>query len=100
MTAAPSPIAGNPAASSDRFGHPRALTYLFATEMWERFSYYGMRALLVLYMVKYLLLTRSSAGQVLGLAAFQAGAGIRVRPARRCSRSPRRSTASTPASFI
>lgn len=36
------------------FGHPRGLAYLFATEMWERFSYYGMRALLVLYMVKYL----------------------------------------------
>jgi POT family proton-dependent oligopeptide transporter len=41
--------------SGDLFGHPRGLTYLFATEMWERFSYYGMRALLVLYMVKYLL---------------------------------------------
>ena len=38
------------------FGHPRGLAYLFATEMWERFSYYGMRALLVLYMVKYLFL--------------------------------------------
>src|ERR1700730_14587626 len=44
------------AASSDLFGHPRGLTYLFATEMWERFSYYGMRALLTLYMVKYLFL--------------------------------------------
>ena len=32
----------------DLFGHPRALTFLFATEMWERFSYYGMKALLVL----------------------------------------------------
>ncbi len=40
--------------SGDLFGHPRGLTYLFTTEMWERFSYYGMRALLVLYMVKYL----------------------------------------------
>jgi POT family proton-dependent oligopeptide transporter len=44
-----------PARSSDLFGHPRGLTYLFTTEMWERFSYYGMKALLVLYMVKYLL---------------------------------------------
>src|SRR5476649_2275104 len=35
------------------FGHPQGLTYLFTTEMWERFSYYGMRALLILYMVKY-----------------------------------------------
>lgn len=37
------------------FGHPRGLAILFSTEMWERFSYYGMRALLVLYMVDYLL---------------------------------------------
>src|SRR5215208_2334231 len=33
------------------FGHPRGLTTLFFTELWERFSYYGMRALLLLYMV-------------------------------------------------
>src|SRR5581483_2004770 len=33
-------------------GHPRGLTTLFYTEMWERFSYYGMRALLLLYMTK------------------------------------------------
>jgi len=33
-------------------GHPRGLSTLFFTEMWERFSYYGMRALLVLFMVK------------------------------------------------
>ena len=38
------------------FGHPAGLTYLFTTEMWERFSYYGMRAILVLYLVNYLLL--------------------------------------------
>jgi dipeptide/tripeptide permease len=44
------------AAEGDFLGHPRGLTFLFTTEMWERFSYYGMRALLVLYMVKYLLL--------------------------------------------
>src|SRR5438874_1483093 len=41
---------------ADTFGHPRGLSFLFATEMWERFSYYGMRALLVLYLAKYLLL--------------------------------------------
>jgi len=34
------------------FGHPRGLSTLFFTEMWERFSYYGMRAILLLYMVK------------------------------------------------
>ena len=33
------------------FGHPRGLSVLFFTEMWERFSYYGMRAILILYMV-------------------------------------------------
>jgi len=33
-------------------GHPRGLTTLFFTEIWERFSYYGMRALLILFMVK------------------------------------------------
>ena len=34
------------------FGHPRGLSTLFFTEMWERFSYYGMRAILTLYMTK------------------------------------------------
>lgn len=33
------------------FGQPRALATLFFTEMWERFSYYGMRAILVLYLI-------------------------------------------------
>ena len=34
------------------FGHPRGLSTLFFTEMWERFSYYGMRALLILFMTR------------------------------------------------
>ena len=55
----------------DLFGHPRGLTFLFATEMWERFSYYGMRALLVLYMVKYLLLP-GHADNVIGLRRCEA----------------------------
>jgi POT family proton-dependent oligopeptide transporter len=38
------------------FGHPRGLAVLFLTEMWERFCYYGMRALLVYYMTKFLFL--------------------------------------------
>jgi POT family proton-dependent oligopeptide transporter len=64
----------NPAALSKRdlFGHPRGLTFLFATEMWERFSYYGMRALLVLYMVRYLLLP-SHAESVIGLEPLRRG---------------------------
>jgi POT family proton-dependent oligopeptide transporter len=37
--------------TSEILGHPRGLATLFFTEMWERFSYYGMRALLVLFMV-------------------------------------------------
>src|SRR5215210_8129564 len=42
----------DPAAALDTafFGHPRGLSTLFFTEMWERFSYYGMRALLILFM--------------------------------------------------
>src|SRR5215217_3230161 len=47
-------------------GHPRGLAVLFATEMWERFSYYGMRALLVLYMAKFLL----QPGQAEALAGY------------------------------
>ncbi len=46
------PIDGTGVVPLDRgfFGHPRGLSTLFFTEMWERFSYYGMRALLTLYM--------------------------------------------------
>ncbi len=50
------------------FGHPRGLSTLFFTEMWERFSYYGMRALLLLYMTAPL-----TAGG-LGFDAAQGGA--------------------------
>lgn len=64
----PDPVRNRPV-PPDLFGHPRALTFLFATEMWERFSYYGMRALLVLYMVNYLLLPER-AGHVTGLASL------------------------------
>lgn len=47
--------------------HPSGLPTLFFTEMWERLSYYGMRALLVLYLVKELSFTDERAGQVYGL---------------------------------
>lgn len=43
--------AGNPGSQKTFFGHPRGLATLFLTEMWERFSYYGMRALLPLYLI-------------------------------------------------
>jgi POT family proton-dependent oligopeptide transporter len=53
------------------FGHPRGLAYLAFTEAWERFSYYGMAALLVLYMVNQLLLP-GHVEHVAGFAAFRA----------------------------
>ena len=43
----------NPAAGETWFGHPRQLARLFTTEMWERFGFYGMRALLTLYLTKH-----------------------------------------------
>src|ERR1044072_1241391 len=43
-------------AGKDLLGHPRGLWYLCFAEAWERFSYYGMQALLVLYLTQYLLL--------------------------------------------
>ena len=48
MTVTTAPAAH--AAGAEVFGHPRGLMTLFFTELWERFSYYGMRALLILYM--------------------------------------------------
>jgi len=51
----------------DLFGHPKGLAVLFLTEMWERFSYYGMRALLVYYMIKQLMFTQAEASQIYGL---------------------------------
>jgi len=60
------------AISDDRsfFGHPKGLAYLAFTEMWERFSYYGMTALLTLYMAEQLLLPEH-AGNVIGLAGLR-----------------------------
>jgi POT family proton-dependent oligopeptide transporter len=54
-------------ASAEWFGQPRGLTILFLTDMWEQFSYYGMRAILVYYMTKQLLLAQQSASLVYGL---------------------------------
>jgi POT family proton-dependent oligopeptide transporter len=49
------------------FGHPRGLTILFLTEMWENFSFFGMRALLVYYMTKQLLIGQERASLIYGL---------------------------------
>ncbi len=55
-----------PPPGSSWFGHPRGLSTLFFTEMWERFSYYGMRGFLILYMTKALGFTDAHAGSVYG----------------------------------
>jgi POT family proton-dependent oligopeptide transporter len=47
-------------------GHPKGLYVLFATEMWERFNYYGMRAILVLFMTKALLFDKAFASNLYG----------------------------------
>jgi POT family proton-dependent oligopeptide transporter len=64
-------MANDPIAEAPRtgfFGHPRGLATLFFTEFWERFSYYGMRALLILFM------TATAAQGGLGFSDAQAGA--------------------------
>ncbi|MCD9033003.1 peptide MFS transporter [Luteimonas sp. Y-2-2-4F] len=54
------------AAEKTWFGQPRGLTILFLTQMWELFSYYGMRTLLVYYMTKQLLFAQEKASFVYG----------------------------------
>src|SRR6266699_1318486 len=56
------------------FGHPRGLSTLFFTEMWERFSYYGLRPLLVLFMSTAIMsggfgIPRSQASAIVGIYA-------------------------------
>lgn len=62
------PLKSAAAADTSFFGHPRGLATLFFTEFWERFSYYGMRALLILFM------TAGIASGGLGYDAAKAGA--------------------------
>lgn len=47
-------------------GHPKGLYVLFATEFWERFSYYGMRAIFMLFMTKYLFFNKAYASNIYG----------------------------------
>jgi len=63
--------ATTPSGGRDVLGHPRGLAVLFATEAWERFSYFGNAALVVLYMTKYLL-DPGRVETVLGLDAVKA----------------------------
>src|SRR3989475_13193428 len=65
MTAADGSAVGG-RGTSGWAGHPRGLSTLFFTEMWERFSYYGMRAFLILYMVHALGFDDAHAGSVYG----------------------------------
>lgn len=62
------PVAANAKWDRSFFGHPRGLSTLFFTEMWERFSYYGMRAILILFM------TAAVANGGLGFPTSKAGA--------------------------
>ncbi|KHK92290.1 peptide MFS transporter [Novosphingobium malaysiense] len=52
--------------SEEFVGHPRGLFVLFYAEMWERFSYYGMRALLILYLTKFWLFSDSDSSLIYG----------------------------------
>ena len=54
------------AAPSNWFGQPRGLTILFLTNMWEQFSYFGMRALLVYYMTTQLLFGQEKSSSIYG----------------------------------
>ena len=49
-----------------RQSHPKGLYVLFATEFWERFSYYGMRAIFMLFMTKYLFFAKGNASNIYG----------------------------------
>ena len=64
-----SSVAPKSAAAADWFGQPRGLTILFLTEMWEKFSFYGMRSLLVLYMTKHLAIAQQNASWIYGAYA-------------------------------
>ncbi len=52
--------------SNNNDSHPRGLYLLFFTEMWERFSYYGMRAIFILYMTKALFMSGADASNIYG----------------------------------
>jgi POT family proton-dependent oligopeptide transporter len=74
VTSVEATLGSRPADTDDDhafLGHPRGLAYLAFTEAWERFSYYGMTALLVLYMVNQLLLP-GHVEQIVGFAGFRA----------------------------
>src|ERR1700761_7800558 len=70
------PDASAAGAAAPRRGHPPGLAVLFLTEMWEKFSFFGMRALQVYYMTKQLHFSQANASLVYG--AY--GAGVYLTP--------------------
>ena len=72
------------AGSDELFGHPKGLYVCFFTEMWERFSFYGMKALLLLYLTKYHLFTDENGYNLVG--AY--GGLVYAMPSQRSATSP------------
>ncbi len=62
-------VAGIDHGENELFGHPKGLYICFATELWERFSFYGMKFLLLLYLTKYHLFSDGASLNVLGAYA-------------------------------
>jgi POT family proton-dependent oligopeptide transporter len=60
-----------PAAEGTFLGQPKGVAYLAMTEAWERFSFYGMRGLLILYMVQDLLLDPERVERIAGMSAYR-----------------------------
>ncbi len=66
MTDSTAAMASGQATSRDILGHPRGLLILFLTEMWERFSYYGMRGLLIIYLTQHFLFSDERSAVIYG----------------------------------
>jgi proton-dependent oligopeptide transporter, POT family len=71
LSAIPTAVGATKDADHSFLGHPRGLAYIAFTEAWERFSYYGMQTLLVLYMVRQLLLP-GHIERIAGFTVFRA----------------------------
>ncbi len=69
MDQAPSSSDDQPVNTDELFGHPKGLYVCFATELWERFSFYGMKYLLLLYLTKYHLFSDGAGLEILGAYA-------------------------------
>ncbi len=69
MASVPEFTEKSPPANEELFGHPKGLYICFTTEMWERFSFYGMKYLLLMYLTKYHLFSDGAGLEVLGAYA-------------------------------